>query len=119
MQYYTQHTDLGQPNVTSILKKLKVVVIGGTDQVVTVKWAYDFTGAFQSQNVTISDQAVSYYGIGEYATAYYTDGVALQTITVYPTGSGKVIQTGYETEVKGYVLSFQKLEIQAKNGKIA
>jgi hypothetical protein len=119
MQYYTQHTDLGTPNVTSILKKLKVVVIGGTDQVVTVKWAYDFTGAFQSQNVTITDQAVSYYGVGEYGIAYYTDGIALQTITVYPTGSGKVVQTGYETEVKGYLLSIQKLEIHAKNGKIA
>lgn len=119
MQYYTQHTDLGQPNVTSILKKLKVVVIGGTDQVVTVKWAYDFTGAFQSQNVTISDQAVSYYGIGEYGTAYYTDGIALQTITAYPTGSGKVVQTGYEAEVKGYLLSIQKLEIHAKSGKIS
>jgi hypothetical protein len=86
---------------------------------VTVKWAYDFTGNFYSQNVTIVDQAVSYYGIAEYGTDYYTDGVALQTITVYPTGSGKVIQTGYETEVKGYLLSIQKLEIHAKSGKIA
>jgi len=119
MQYYTQHTDLGTPNITSILKKLKVIVIGGTDQVVTVKWAYDFTGNFYSQNVAISDQTVAYYGISEYGTDYYTDGVALQTITVYPTGSGKVIQTGYETEVKGSLLSIQKLEIHAKNGKIA
>jgi hypothetical protein len=119
MQYYTQHTDLGTPNITSILKKLKVVVIGGTDQVLTVKWAYDFTGAFQSQSVNLSGQSVSYYGIAEYGTDYYTGGVDLQTVTVYPTGSGKVIQTGYEAEVKGYLLSIQKLEIHAKNGKIA
>jgi hypothetical protein len=119
MQYYTQHTDLGSPNVTSILKKLKAVVMGGTDQIVTVKWAYDYTGAFQSENIEITDQAVSYYGIGEYGIAYYTDGVALQTITAYPTGSGKVVQTGYETEVKGYSISIQKLELHAKTGRIA
>jgi hypothetical protein len=118
LQYYTQHTDLGTPNVTSVLKKLKTVIIGGTDQIFTIKWAYDFTGNFQSQNVQITNQAESYYGVGEYGIATYTSGVALQTVTVYPTGSGKVIQTGYETEVRGYQISIQKLEIHAKNGKI-
>lgn len=118
LQYYTQHTDLGTPNVTSVLKKLKTVIIGGTDQIFTIKWAYDFTGNFQSQNVQITNQVESYYGIGEYGIATYTSGVALQTVTVYPTGSGKVIQTGYETEVRGYQISIQKLEIHAKNGKI-
>jgi hypothetical protein len=117
-QYYTQHTDLGTPTVTSILKKLKTVIIGGTTQLLTVKWAYDFTGNFQSQNVSISGQDVSYYGVGEYGSAHYTSGVSLQTLTAYPTGSGKVIQTGYEADVQGYALSIQKLEIHAKNGKI-
>jgi hypothetical protein len=36
----------------------------------------------------------------------------------YPTGAGKVIQTGYEADINGAALSIQKLEIQAKNGKI-
>jgi hypothetical protein len=36
----------------------------------------------------------------------------------YPTGSGKVIQTGYEADINGSALSVQKIEIQAKNGKI-
>jgi hypothetical protein len=42
----------------------------------------------------------------------------LQTLTAYPTGSGKVIQTGYESNINGAPLSIQKIEIQAKNGKL-
>ena len=36
----------------------------------------------------------------------------------YPTGSGKVVQTGYESDIYGSSLSIQKIEIHAKNGKI-
>jgi hypothetical protein len=118
-QYFTNHTDLGAPSVSSILKKLKVVVIGGSNQYVTFKWGYDFTGNYYSQSVQIPAQGVSYYGVAEYnTTAEYSGGVALQTLSVYPTGSGKVIQTGYEMDINNLALSIQKIEIHAKNGKI-
>lgn len=119
-QYFTNHVDLGAPSVTSVLKKLSVVVIGGSDQYVTMKWGYDFNGNYYAQNVKIPTQGVAYYGESEYntATAIYTGGTALQTLVAYPTGAGKVIQTGYEADINGSALSIQKIEIQAKNGKI-
>ena len=118
-QYFTNHTDFGAPSVTSILKKLSVVVIGGTNQYVTIKWGYDFTGNYYAQNVLIPIQGTAYYGVAEYGgTAEYSDGTALLTLTAYPTGSGKVVQTGYESDIAGSALSIQKIEIQAKNGKI-
>lgn len=119
-QYFTNHTDLGAPSVTSVLKKLSVIVIGGSNQYVTMKWGYDFTGNYYSQNVNIPSQGVAYYGISEYntASAVYSNGTSLQTLVAYPTGAGKVIQTGYEADVNGSALSIQKIEIQAKNGKI-
>ena len=119
-QYFTNHTDLGAPSVSSVLKKLSVVVIGGSDQYVTMKWGYDFTGNYYSQNVQIPAQGIAYYGVSEYntSTAVYSNGVSLQTLVAYPTGAGKVIQTGYEANINGSALSIQKLEIQAKNGKI-
>jgi hypothetical protein len=119
-QYFTNHTDLGAPSVTSVLKRLSVVVIGGADQYVTMKWGYDFTGNYYAQNVKIPAQGVAYYGINEYntATAIYSAGTSLQTLVAYPTGAGKVIQTGYEADVNSIPLSIQKIEIQAKNGKI-
>lgn len=118
-QYFTNHTDLGEPSVASILKKLSVVVIGGNSQTVTVKWGYDFSGDYQSQNTVIPEQGVAYYGVGEYGIASYSGGTSLQTLVAYPTGSGKVIQTGYESTINGAALSIQKIEIQAKNGKIS
>ena len=117
-QYFTNHTDLGQPSVTTVLKKLSTVVIGGSDQYVTVKWGYDFTGNYYAQNVKIPTQSVAYYGVSEYNIGEYTDGTALTTIVAYPTGSGKVVQTGYESEIYGSALSIQKIEIHAKAGKI-
>jgi hypothetical protein len=118
MQYFTNHTDLGAPSVTSVLKKLSAVVIGGSNQFVTIKWGYDFFSNYQAQNVLIPEQGNSYYGVSLYNVATYTSGVSQATLVAYPTGSGKVVQTGYEADINGASLSIQKIEIQAKNGKI-
>jgi hypothetical protein len=117
-QYFTNHADLGQPSITTVLKKLSIVVIGGSLQYVTIKWGYDFSSNYQAQNVQIPAQGESFYGVSEYGIAKYSDGVALQTLVAYPTSSGKIVQTGYESDIQGFPLSIQKLEIQAKNGKI-
>ena len=124
MLYYTNHADLGNVNQTSILKKISVVVIGGTSQDVVFKWGFDFKTNYLSDNSAIPVQGVSYYGIAEYGAnattvAYYSDGVDLQTLTVSATGTGKVVQTGYESNINGTALSIQKIEIQAKNGKVS
>ena len=117
-QYFTNHTDLGAPSVTSILKGLSVVVIGGSGQAVSIKWAFDFTGNFYSETALIPTQSVAYYGVAEYnTTAEYSGGTALRTLKAYPSGVGKVVQTGYEADISGYPLSIQKIEIQYKNGK--
>jgi hypothetical protein len=122
--YYTNHADLGNQNITSILKKIKAVVIGGTNQYVTVKWGFDFNTSYQSVNTYIPSQGVSEYGIAEYGAngspvAYYSSGVALQTLVASASGSGKVVQTGYESNINGTALSIQKIEIQSKDGKMS
>jgi hypothetical protein len=119
MQYYTNHADLGNANITSLLKRLKVVVIGGTNQFVTMKWAFDFSTNYLSANTLIPLQGVSEYGIGEYDIAQYSDGVALQTLSVQASGSGKIVQTGYESNINGSPLSIQRIEIQSKDGKMS
>jgi hypothetical protein len=124
MLYYTNHADLGNANVTSLLKRLKVVVIGGTNQYVTIKWGFDFLTNYQSANTLIPTQGISEYGVAEYGAnaspvAYYSEGVALQTLSVLASGSGKIVQTGYETNISGSPLSIQRIEIQSKDGKIS
>jgi len=124
MQYYTNHADLGNVNQISILKKISVVVIGGTNQDLFFKWGFDFKTNYLSAAAVIPVQGVSEYGIAEYGAnatkvAEYSDGVALNTLKVSATGTGKVVQTGYESDINGSQLSIQKIEIQAKNGKLS
>jgi hypothetical protein len=118
MQYFTNHADLGNQNITSLLKRLKVVVIGGTNQFVTMKWGFDFATNYLSANAQIPLQGVFEYGLAEYGISQYSDGVALQTLSTSASGSGKIVQTGYESNINGAPLSIQRIEIQSKDGKM-
>jgi hypothetical protein len=119
MEYYTNNADLGKDGITSIIKKIKVLVVGGSNQAVSVFWGYDFSSSYQSQTVSIPTQAVSEYGIGEYNIAQYAAGISLQELTAYGNGTGKIVQTGFEVDINGFPISFQKIEIQTKTGKLA
>jgi len=124
LMYFTNHADLGNQNVTSLLKRIKVVVIGGTNQFVTVKFGFDFIANYQAVNALIPVQGISEYGVAEYGAngsplAEYSEGVALQTLSVPASGSGKIVQTGYESNINGAPLSIQRIEIQSKDGKIS
>jgi hypothetical protein len=124
LMYFTNHADLGDQNVTSLLKRIKVVVIGGSNQIVTIKFGFDFFANYQAVNVLIPAQSVSEYGVAEYGAnatvvAQYSGGVALQTLSAPASGSGKIVQTGYESNINGAPLSIQRIEIQSKDGKIS
>jgi hypothetical protein len=124
LAYYTNHADLGDVSVTSIVKRISIVVIGGSNQTVTIKWGYDFSENYLSENEQVPTQGVSEYGVAEYGAngvpvAQYAGGIVIQTLTTQATGSGKVVQTGYEAEVNGFELSIQKIEILAKRGRIS
>jgi len=122
-QYYTNYADLGDANVTSILKKISVVVIGGTNQILTIKWSYDFSSQYYATQATIPISTVAEYGMAEYGAngipvAYYSTGIQIGTLAGQASGYGKVVQTAYEVEINGAAISIQKIEIQAKNGKL-
>jgi hypothetical protein len=122
-QYYTNYADLGDQNITSILKKISVVVIGGTNQIFTIKWSYDFSGQYYATQATIPISTVSEYGMAEYGAngspiAYYSTGIQIGTLVGQASGYGKVVQTAYEIEIAGSAISIQKIEIQAKHGKL-
>jgi hypothetical protein len=124
MQYFTNYADLGNVNVTSILKKISVVVIGGSNQGFIIKWAHDFSGQYHSTTLDIPVTTVAEYGTAEYGAngvpvAYYSAGIQLSTLVGQADGFGKVIQTGYEVQINGSPISVQKIEIQFKNGKMS
>jgi hypothetical protein len=109
---------LGNPNQISILKNVTAIVIGGSDQFLTINWGFDYSGAYRAENVYIPSQSSFEYGTAEYNIAEYTSGVPIKTLTANASGAGKIVQTGYETTIKGVSFSLQKIEIQAKDGKM-
>ena len=119
LQYFTTHVDLGLPSVTSLLKKITATVIGGSNQYVSIKWGYDFSGSYQAQTLLIPSKGVAYYGVSEYNISEYTAGTSLQALVAYPSGAGKIVQTGYESQINGSSLSIQRIEIQSKNGRLS
>jgi hypothetical protein len=116
--YYTNNADLGNPNQISVLKTISAIVIGGSNQFLTIKWGFDYSGAYQAQNVYIPTQTSYEYGSAEYGIAEYTSGVPIKTLRANASGAGKIVQTGYETTINDVALSLQKIEIQAKDGKL-
>ena len=117
--YYTNNADLGNPNQISVLKTISAIVIGGSNQFLTINWGFDYSGAYQAQNIYIPTQVSYEYGSAEYGTAEYTSGIAIKTLRANASGAGKIVQTGYETTINDVALSLQKIEIQAKDGRTA
>jgi len=117
--YYTNNADLGNPNQISILKSISAIVIGGSNQFLTIKWGFDYSGAYQAQNVFIPTQASYEYNTAEYNSAEYNAGIAIKTLKANASGAGKIVQTGYEATINTTSFSLQKIEIQAKDGKMA
>lgn len=116
--YYTNNADLGNANQISILKSITAIVIGGSNQYLTIKWGFDYSGAYQSENILIPTQVSYEYGSAEYGVADFTSGIPIKALTSNASSAGKIVQTGYEATINGTQLSLQKIEIQAKEGKI-
>jgi hypothetical protein len=115
--YYTNYFDFDQPTSIKILKKLGMVVIGGGNQPVAIKWGFDYTNNYNSSVVTLHPVTVAEYGIAEYGIAEYANGVALDTLKFNASGSGRVLQIGFESDINGYPLSVQKVDVAIKTGK--
>ena len=115
--YYTNYFDFEQPTSIKILKKLGMVVIGGGNQVIAIKWGFDYTNNYNSSTLTLKPVTVAEYGIAEYGIAEYANGIALDNLKFNASGSGRVLQIGFESDINGSPLSVQKVDIAIKTGK--
>lgn len=115
--YYTNYFDFDQPTSIKILKKLGMVVIGGGSQVLAIKWGFDYTNNYNSSTIVLAPIAVAEYGIAEYGIAEYANGIALDSLKFNASGSGRVLQIGFESDINGSPLSVQKVDVAIKTGK--
>lgn len=115
--YYTNYFDFEKPTTVKILKKVGVVAIGGGNQVISVKWGFDYSRNPSGGTITLAANPVSEYGISEYNIAQYADGVELDTKKINAGTAGRVLQIGFEAQINGYPLSIQKVDFLLKEGK--
>lgn len=117
MSYFTNYFDFGSATTNKILKRINVTAIGGSAQPIAVKWGYDYTRNYASRGITLQRVEVYEYGTAEYNVATYTNGIALDIANIPASGSGTVLQIGFESDIDGTPLSIQKIDFFLKTGK--
>lgn len=117
MQYFTNHFDFEQPNQLKILKKIGMVVIGGSGAEVAVKYGFDYSENFFAQTKSLAGGTSYEYGVGEYNIAEYAGGIVLERFFVNASGNGAIMQLGIETNIAGNPLSIQKIDVGIKQGR--
>lgn len=118
MSYFTAWISFGAASIQKILKKILFTVLGSNNTTFAVKWAYDYSGSYFSQQQTIAGFTVSEYGIGEYGIAEYSSGASVTTLGTPGMSAGKMVQIGFQCAVNGSQLAIQKFDIYAKQGRM-
>lgn len=119
MEYYTTWIDFGNPIQTSILKKIMVNVIGALNQVSILKWGYDFISAQYTETVTITSAAQeAEWGTMEWGNFEWGGIIDVSTLKSNASGSGRVLQFGFEAQINGNGISIQKIDLFTKSGRL-
>lgn len=118
MSYFTTWLDFGAPYKNSILKKIRAVVSGAQNQSVIFKWGFDYVPFFGSDAISLTPLTPAEYDESEYTVAEYNANLIRNVVSVNTSGSGKVVQVGFEATPTTYSISVQSLDILTKEGRI-
>ena len=120
LQYYSHPLSFGDSSRLKFLKKVNVTTFNGADADVTLNWAYDYEGDYQSQVYTLGGFSSGQYNISEYnTTAEYSSSLQLiNTEKLNTGGSGSIVTVGLTTNVDGNEIAFQELNIHSLIGRI-
>jgi hypothetical protein len=116
--YKSTHFEMDRPTNLKILKKVGGVFIGGNNQEITTKWAYNYEEVMEEATANLKSEKVAEYGVDEYGIGEYSDGTVLDDITVNTTGNGDTVQIGFEAIINGIFVSLQRIDVFYKFGKI-
>lgn len=118
-RYYSPGLTFGDPSKLKMLKKLRPTLVGANNSVVFIKWSYDFNTTYSTQKFTVGNQTPYYFNeaASEYTVAEFTGGNLTTRPTVNTTGNGSVVTIGLESEINGFALSLQEINVLALIGK--
>ncbi len=117
--YYSTWMDFGDQVRTTILKKILLTLIGGTNQGVVFKWAYDYIDRYYSESKTISSlPTAAEYNIAEFnSMAEYSANTSVTTLSASGTSAGRLLQFGFEANISSFPMSIQKIDLFTKDGR--
>ena len=118
MSYLTAWISFAEPFLQKILKKINFTMVGSNSSVFTVKFAYDYSSEYFSEQKAVTGGVVSEYNVGEYNIAEYSSGVVIDEVTAIGKSAGKIVQVGVFSVVNGAKLAIQKFDIYAKKGRM-
>ena len=116
-RYYSPGLTFGDPSRLKILKKLRPTIVGANSATVFINWAYDFETAYRTQEYTIGNQTPAFYGVSEFTVGEFTGGTLVSRRAVNTTGDGSVVTIGLESDINGFALSLQEINVLALIGK--
>ena len=129
-KYYSPALTFGDPSKLKFLKKLRPTIVGANSSTVFMKWAYDFGTTESTEAFSIGNQVpfnfnepASQFGESPdingtyFQVAEYTGGGITTRRSVNTTGSGSVVTIGMESEINGFPLSLQEINVLALMGK--
>ena len=129
-KYYSPALTFGDPSKLKFLKKLRPTIVGANSSTVFMKWAYDFGTTESTAAFSIGNQVpfnfnepASQFGESpdingtSFQVAEYTGGGITTRRSVNTTGSGSVVTIGMESEINGFPLSLQEINVLALMGK--
>jgi hypothetical protein len=117
-RYYSPGLSFGDPSKIKMLKKIRPTIIGGNNADIFLKWSYDFSTATSTSTFRTSSATPGFYGQSEFNLAEFSEeGTIISRSSINTTGYGSVISVGLETDINGYALSIQEMNVLALIGK--
>jgi hypothetical protein len=117
-RYSSPALSFGDPSKIKMLKKIRPTLIGGNNADIFLKWSYDFSTAPSTSSYRTSSAIPGFYGQSEYTLAEYSEeAITINRSSINTTGYGSVITVGLETDINGYALSIQEMNVLALIGK--
>jgi hypothetical protein len=119
MTWTTHPLGFGVPGNLKFLKGISVVIDGGSGYQVVMRWAWDYTSQFTTENIQLAANNIAEYGEGEYGIAEYSVSAALFSESTPANGSGIVLTSGLVTTINDKPFSIQQFAVKATIGRVA
>jgi hypothetical protein len=122
-KYYSPSLTFGAPERLKFLKKIKPTLLGSNNNIVFIKFAYDFETSYNTTEFLVESNSPALYNINEFGAnssplSEFTGGeVVTNKKSLNVTGGGSSMVVGIEADIEGNLLSVQEINILALLGK--